>query len=715
MESNSPADESRFGSIEILDPLLADQIAAGEVIDRPSSVVKELVENAIDSGARNIEVKIKSGGKSLIEVTDDGEGMTRADLAKSILRHATSKIRERADLDNISTLGFRGEALPSIASVSKMTLISKRAGGEAYRLEALGGVASEPIESSYHHRSGSMVVARDLFYNTPARRKFMRSEALEAERIESTTHIMGLARPDLSFKLYKGRRVIYNAPARSGPRSWLDRIVDTFGAELEAELVPIESTLERLSLRGYISRPGVSRATGRWRYTFVNRRFLRERLINLAVMEGYRSLLMKGRYPLVFLDITTPPGFADFNVHPSKIEARFYDNSAISTLTRDAIRAAFTRSGSGGGALEIDSGRENGDALIARVGTPFDAERNSEPGAPPSNYARRAQAEPPPSVEPEPRVEKKSAERPPTHADQQVQGEPSEHPGASERLEREERRSSSTGHRADAKPARRFSPSEQGIQKESVALNASEQGAQENRPGALPARQVHKEAIGRANVPARQTQEEATGRPNLKIFDRVVSSGYRAVGQLFNLFILIEDGARLLVIDQHTAHERVLFEKIAAKYRLGPVASQTLLTPPLIELPTARFDHLRARLEVFDRLGYLIEEFGERTLAIRSAPALLARVDHKSLILDLFERVDDYSASDMRFDHLAEEMIATMACRAAVKANDPLSVEMTRQIVDDLTRCELPYNCPHGRPVSMELTKLELERLFLRR
>jgi len=589
--------------IRALPDIVANQIAAGEVVERPASVIKELIENSIDAGALSVTVSFRNGGKSLIEVIDDGHGMGRDDAILAFERHATSKIQDVADLKAVATLGFRGEALPSIASVSRLSLTTCPGGGETGVEVIIEGGKLKDVRDA-PPIPGTRTQVRSLFFNVPARRKFLRSESVEAAHCHEAAVREALGRPDRGFTLLRDGKAVFEARPESGGE--IDRrIAALFGGKILEQITPVECAYAGMTLSGYVSRPGVTRAGRDLQYVFINGRYVRDRLVGKALADGYRSLLPRGRFPMIFLWLTIPPDRVDVNVSPTKTEVRFVDAGSMFHLVKSGVADA----------LQAPGGRER-------------------PGFAPSGVGLRRDF---------------------------------------------------AGPAAVAKTREFYEPV--------AALDTSEKT--DTAPQAAPAQ-------------AEPAQAE------LLHFDTAIPDTFVAVGQVFKSFILIEDGDRLLLIDQHTAHERVNYERLTLRYREGRIDSQELLFPVQLELTARDADLMRRAVTQFERLGFFLDHFGENSFVLRAAPSLLLETDHQAVILDIIDTVarDGLGAS---LDAVGEAAINIMACRGAVKAGQTLDREEIRNLVESLKRCRLPFTCPHGRPVALTLEKKDLLKGFLRK
>jgi DNA mismatch repair protein MutL len=640
--------------IRLLPEHVANQIAAGEVVERPASVVKELVENALDAGAKQVTVDVQAGGRSLIRVTDDGVGMSRDDALLCLERHATSKIRRAEDLAAIATLGFRGEALPSIASVCRMTLTTRErdsAAEAATRVVIHGGRIAEVTAAGAP--PGTCVEARQLFFNLPARRKFLRTEETEHAHIHHYLTLAALAHPEVAFTFTREGRAVWQLPAvrvQPHPAARLEalreRMRGLFGGESRWLSLDFNTSIEppapadnelapdgesepaaRLRVWGFIGAPGVSRATRDEQHLFVNRRPVENRGLNFALLEGYHTALMKGRYPVCCLFLEIAPSEVDVNIHPAKREVKFRSERAVCRIVTQAVRQALLDFHGPAGAPAADAG-----AIKPVAAPPAPAPREFPgftplTGAAPAQWPTRASA--PPSTAP-------GAVTPPPVSP------PTEPP----------------------KP----------------------------RPDVAPA----------AGPPRPPTPAEPTPLLHVPL---------RMVGVVGRLYVVLESDRGLVLMDQHAAHERILFEQMLQRLEEGRAPSQRLLLPETVELPVRDAHFLRENLPTLNRLGVGLSEFGERTFLLDALPPFVKAPDARRFVLEL---VDELKAAGQEVNtlRLGEQTIARTVCRHAVKANDPLAGAELESLLHDLRRCVMPYTCPHGRPTLIEMNFRELERKF---
>jgi DNA mismatch repair protein MutL len=579
--------------IQILPPDLANQIAAGEVVERPASVVKELVENAIDAGARRIAIAIELGGKKLIRVDDDGEGMAGEDVRLAVERHATSKIRRSDDLDGIATLGFRGEALPSIASVSHFVLRSRaRGAASGCELRVNGGAVAALIEVGMP--DGTSVEVADLFYNLPARRKFLKSDGPEAAQVSRIVTQMALCYPEIGFTLTSAGRKVLQCPPVGGLR---DRLYQLYGER--PDLIELRRETGGVQIVGYIAALAEQGPTRGPQHVFVNRRIVRDRTIAHAIIDAYSVASIKERSPEVHLFISMPYTAVDVNVHPTKAEVRFRDQSHMHEVIRRTLGDALGR----GPAPELQL-------------------------------------------------------QPPRPAD----------------------------------PVAATLPLPAGYAATYPSRWASGAG------GAAPP-----DAVSGSDVVSGVSRNESaiTIRPMI------------ALGQFRDTFIIAVDEEGIAIVDQHVAHERVLFERIMERLTAGRLESQRLLEPMLVELPATARQGLAAHAAELERLGFEIEEFGGGAVRVAAVPAVVRREDCDAAIRALAEDLEGLDRG-ARVEEALRRIAATMACHAAVKANYPLTAEKMAHILEELRATAYSTICPHGRPVMLRLTRREVEKNFQR-
>lgn len=645
--------------IHLLPDHVANQIAAGEVVERPASVVKELVENSLDARATRLTVEIQAGGRSLIRVTDDGFGMSRDDALLCLERHATSKIQRAEDLSAIATMGFRGEALPSIASVSRFTLTTRERASESPEgtqiIIAAGKINEVKAAGS---APGTSIEVRQLFFNLPARRKFLRTEETEAAHIQHYLTLAALAYPEVAFAFVKDGRTVWQLPAhKSGPEiparlpALQERLRalmgDTklipvnFSTTLAQDSVPDENesfetaqperrdssfVIRHSSFRlwGFMGSPGVSRGTREDQHVFVNRRPVENRGLNFALMEGYHTALMKGRYPVCCLFLEIDPSAVDVNIHPSKREVKFHREGEVRRLVAQAVRETLLAFHTAETApAKVQSPRPK----VEAIGQTFDAK-------PAPEFSTPSLPSFPLPTKPIPEWPVHPIEQPPL-----------------------------------------------------------KMGFAQTTPTPAPSSQLPSPQIGSAPVP-------------------LLSVPLRLVGVVGKLYVVLESDRGLVLLDQHAAHERILFEQMLNRLEQKQSAdSQKLLLPETVELSARDANFLRGQLTVLTRLGVGLSEFGERTFLLDALPPFVKAGDPRRFVLEL---VDELKAAGQEVNslRLGEHVVAKTVCRHAVKANDPLAGRELENLVEDLRRCAMPYTCPHGRPTLIEMNYRELEKKF---
>ena len=656
--------------IRLLSEHVANQIAAGEVVERPASVVKELVENSLDAGATRITVEIQAGGRSLIRITDDGLGMSRDDALLCLERHATSKIQRAEDLSAISTMGFRGEALPSIASVSRFVLTTReRESDTPEGTQVIINAGKIVAVKASGSATGTCIEVRQLFFNLPARRKFLRSEETESSHIQHYLIVAALAYPAVAFEFIKDTRVVWQLPGvkAADPMAGVrERVRSLYGAE--QKLLPVDFSAELPALReevepdlgaepaatgassfrlwGLIGAPGVSRGTREDQHVFVNRRPVDNRGINFALLEGYHTALMKGRYPVCCLFLEVSPAEVDVNIHPAKREVKFHRERAVRQLVGQAVREAL---------LCLNAAQARPESSPA---SPAEPPLTLEPALPPPSQPEAVDLPNFPKLS---RPLSNWPVRPPV----------------------EDRPTQTNTYPVAAQP-----PASLGVAPSGIPHPASNL-----QPSALP---------------ASSTQHSASPAAPASLLEVPL----RLVGVIGNLYVVLESDRGLVLLDQHAAHERILFEQMLRRLEeQGQAPSQRLLLPETVELSARDATFLRDQLSVLTRLGIGLSEFGERTFLLDAMPPFVQAGDPRAFVLEM---IDELKAAGQSVNtlRLGEHVIAKTVCRHAVKAHDPLSNPELENLLEELRHCAMPYTCPHGRPTLIEMNFRELEKKF---
>jgi DNA mismatch repair protein MutL len=607
--------------VKLLPEQVANQIAAGEVVERPASVVKELVENALDAGARKITVEVKAGGRSLIRVTDDGHGMSRDDALMSLERHATSKITRAEDLASIATMGFRGEAVPSIASVSRFVLTSRLAEAEGGTEIAVNGGKMMAVKET-GAAVGTAVEVRSLFYNLPARRKFLRTEETERAHVQRMLTLMALAHPEVAFTLRHDDREVWRLLAESGTDAaalerrlralWGKGLrlieIDCAGELARRPFDADDAPAKACRVWGFIGAPGVSRSNREHQHVFVNQRPIDNVGLGMALREGYHTALMKGKYPVCCLFLEIEPAEVDVNIHPAKREVKFHREREVRKFVADAVSEGLHEFHS----QELEDRSQKSEFMV------------------PENFGLKAT-----DVSSEAMVEQKPLDmgfaQPPTPI-----------------------------HREDARPL--------------------------------------------VPQPSTHNPQPQPAQPLLKV-------PLKILGVVGKLYVVLESDRGLVLMDQHAAHERVLYEQLLEQMQREETASQKLLLPETVELSATDAQFVAEQVETLSRLGVGISTFGERTFLLDALPPFVKVKDTKNFVLSLIDELKSIGqgVNSMR---LGEAMVIMTVCRQAIKANDALAGPELEKLLEDLRHCTMPYTCPHGRPTLIEMSYPELEKKF---
>jgi DNA mismatch repair protein MutL len=602
--------------IKTLPDDIANRIAAGEVVERPASVVKEMMENSLDAGATKIAIDIVEGGRKLIRVTDNGEGMVPEDALACFGRHATSKLYQPDDLFAIKTLGFRGEALPSIASVSRLLLETQAENSTGTAIEIAGGKLLSHREQAFPR--GTQITVEDLFFNVPARRKFLRSESYELSQITTYCTHYALAFPEIHFVLKSAGFEILSAPSAGGFR---DRIFQVFGKDLLDELVEHEKSFGRSGVKVHVftSRPHVQKYNRNSMFFFINRRLVRDKIILHAISEAYRNILPSGTFPVAIMFVTIPYEDVDVNVHPAKTEVRFKHQSFVHDAIRDSILAGLTQD----------------KTIVSMV----------DEGTPMSPFT---------APSPQPRI-----------PDSWASGDP--------------------------------------IARESFVLQPGMRG---------PADEPIPLGLNFRAPPDSDGCEETIEAPAYAGFDRLKSE-VRPIGQLRDSFIVATDSSGLIVIDQHVAHERVLFEAYLRQKLAGKMEIQRLLMPIVVQLPPRQLAILDTIVPELAANGFEVEPFGPKTIAIKTAPGILKPAAVETLLLELLDGLER-ETQVVNIDALKKKIAASVSCHAAIKINMPLDETKMRWLVGELMKTDVPTVCPHGRPIILRYDLREIQKAFKR-
>lgn len=683
-----------MGRIAVLDQQTIDRIAAGEVVERPASVVKELVENAVDAGASQVTVEIREGGIGYIRITDNGSGIEKEDIPLAFLRHSTSKIRSAEDLTGVTSLGFRGEALSSISAVSMVELITKT------RTELLGsrccleGGIKKSLEET-GAPDGTTFIIRNLFYNTPARKKFLKTEMSEAAAVHELMTRLALSHPEISFKVFIHNQMKLQT---AGNGSLKDVIYHIYGRDIAMRLLPVDRREGPLHLTGFIGKPEISRGNRNYENYFVNGRYVKSRIIARGIEDGYKTFMMQHRYPFVCLNLHMDGTMLDVNVHPAKMELRFSRQNLVYDMVQRTVKEALS-----GKELipEMTIGKETKEpaSIQDRKAAVSLQAAVQEPDQKPVLPVRKPDQNPVSPVQ-KPNRKPLSPVREPDQSSLSPDREP-EKP-----LRKPEQELPEPAKEPDA-------PADQDLAyfMAEMKKRVEERHRREQ--------QMLKEDNGYQAEPETARMETAAEAvpEQLSLFDGKLLSKeavirHEIIGQLFDTYWLVQYGDRLYIIDQHAAHEKVLYERLMKDLRERTFQSQ-LLSPPIVLNLSMQEEQLFIKYrQNFADMGFEIEEFGDRAYAVRAVPSNLPGIARHEILLDLLDSLSEISPN-ISSDTLLDKM-ASMSCRAAVKGNRQMTAMEAKALIDELLTLENPYNCPHGRPTIISMTKHELEKKFKR-
>ena len=645
-----------MADIQVLDQKTIDQIAAGEVIERPSSVVKELVENSIDAGATAVTVEIRDGGTSFIRVTDNGSGIDRDQVSVAFLRHSTSKIRAVEDLFHVASLGFRGEALSSIASIAMVELITKTREADAgVRYVIEGGVEKKLEEMAAPE--GTTFLVRSLFYNTPARRKFLKSPMTEAGYISDLMERLALSHPDISFQFINNGQTKLHT---SGNHSLKDVIYHIYGREIAANLAEIDAVQGPVHMTGFIGKPVISRGNRAYENYFINGRYIKSNVIARGIEEGYRTFLMQHKYPFTALHFAIDGDLLDVNVHPTKMELRFSNQEQLYRFVKDTVHQGLM-------------GRE----LIPEVELP-----KAEPPKP----------EPPKAESPEQKVqeEKPIAPTPQERNLEYFMAQMKKRVNA----EYEEKKAAPE---QKAKPEPEQKPE---LLREEGVYRASRKEVPRENP-----KEIQKE------TPKEIPEAEQLDLFEHRLLNPKTKSDIILIGQLFDTYWLVQFEDKFYLIDQHAAHEKVLYERTVKALEKKEIISQMVSPPLILTLNMQEAARLMEYQDYFKELGFEIEPFGGKEYAVSAVPANLYGLAEQDLFMELLDNLEYAGGKNTE---MILDKIASMSCKAAVKGNQRLSTAEARELIEELLTLDNPYNCPHGRPTIIAMTKQEIEKKFKR-
>jgi DNA mismatch repair protein MutL len=621
-----------MGSIVLLDDLTINKIAAGEVIERPANVVKELVENSIDAGATSISVDIENGGISYIRITDNGKGIEEDDVELAFERHATSKIRKADDLIRISTMGFRGEALASIAAIAKVELVTRTRNNEiGTRILVEGG--DVVLKEECGAPVGTTITVRELFFNTPVRYKFLKKDYTEGGYIEDSLSKMALINPNISFRVSNNKKEVLQT---SGNSDMSAVVYNVFGKDIAKNLVDVNFEFEGIKVRGVVGKPEIARSNRANQIFYVNKRFIKDKVLMAAAEEAYRTTIPQGKYGFCILNVEINPELVDVNVHPAKLEVRFSDEGQVFKAINHAIKEALLKRELTAEDSDDEKVEVKEEAEVQHKRGLFDIFRNLEYKPKTTN---------------------------------------------------------------NVIPIR-----------EEISKDNFEEEKEENNKEEI----IGEEDIQRKLLPELENIKTGKNIIDIEIEDKVVVPDYKIIGTAFSTYILLELEDDIYILDQHAAHERVLYEKTKYNfYKDGGKEVQMLLLPDIITLSKRDMNIVRDHIDLFELTGFIIEEFGDNTIKITGVPVICFDMDTKDLFLDILDGLDITNRTNKQ--EVEEKFISTVACKAAVKANMSLDLSEIESLLNELLVLENPFTCPHGRPTAIRITKTEIEKKFGRR
>lgn len=699
--------------IAVLDQNTIDKIAAGEVVERPSSVVKELVENAIDAGATAITVEITDGGKKLIRITDNGSGMDAEQVPLAFLRHATSKIEKVEDLTHIASLGFRGEALSSIAAVSQVELITKTPSGISGTRYVIEGGKEQSLEEM-GAPEGTTFLIRNLFYNTPARSKFLKSDMTEAGYINTLMEQLALSHPEISFKYIQNRQVKLSS---SGNYSVKDVIYSVYGREIAKALLDVSYENDFMKIEGFVGKPEISRGNRTFENYYINGRYVKNKIITKAIEDGYKGLVMQHKFPFVSLRIEMDGNDLDVNVHPAKREVRFARETEVYTAIYETVRKVLTHREL---IPQVSVGKDEPTSRTEQIKPgsipePFEVKRRQEMYGHPNRTANIASHATPTASE-----VRSTAPVPSIPYNKPTNGTASY--GSAESAHNSSASSADKYKRVDSLRENPVYESQPFTKEEEEMFSGTlKDGRNENSAAETADYEVISEKPAESappevdNEPIKSQEQEPPKQ--LELFEeRLLApesrSRHRLIGQLFDTYWLVQFEDNFYIIDQHAAHEKVYYERFVKQFQSQNIQSQYVSPPLIVSLSLEEENLLKANKKYFRDFGFEIEPFGGREYNISAVPSSLLGMTEEELFLEMLDHLTADGSKDA-FEIFASRL-ATMACKAAVKGNHSMSPQEADKLIDELLTLENPYNCPHGRPTIIAMSKTEIEKKFKR-
>ena len=718
-----------MGNIVLLDDNTINKIAAGEVIERPASVVKELMENSIDAGATSINVEIKNGGISYIRITDNGKGIAPDDMEIAFERHATSKIRQAEDLETVTSMGFRGEALASIAAISKISMTSKTAENEiGYKIEIEGGKIINKEEAGCP--KGTTIVITDLFFNTPVRYKFLKKDFTEAGYIEDAVTRLALVHPEVAIKLINTGKTIIQTPGNNEPKA---TIYSIYGKDIAENILDVDYTYEDIKITGVIGKPSIARSNRSNQLFFVNKRYIKDKTLTSAAEQAYKGMITIGKYGFLVLNIEMNPKKVDVNVHPAKLEVRFEEENKVFKAIYHAIKDTLLK-----GDLITDTEKEetqvvpehtqpiNTENVLATSAKPVeniefskDIEDKKEKGFG-GLFKKFKERE---KEEPEEDNNYKDNMIAQIYSNKFATNSKNEKPEVVTQVNDIKELDNMETKVLDTKEVNEKLM--ENVKKlDELKIEPQTQNFDEmyiRTFGSMPV-EAKKDAEREANRLKEEEEkyklnEELKTTENISIFSEEEKQGipdYKFIGIAFSTYIILELGKELYILDQHAAHERILYEKIKKNYYSDDQKdSQLMLLPDIIKLSHKEMDIAKENMDMFRKAGFTLEEFGDDTIKLSGVPNICLDLDTKELFLETLDEINTVARTAKQ--EKEEKFIATVACKAAVKANMALTKQEVDKLMEQLLVLPNPFTCPHGRPTAIKMTKIDIEKKFSRR
>lgn len=676
--------------IAVLDQQTIDKIAAGEVVERPSSIVKELVENAIDAGATAVTVEITDGGKKMIRITDNGGGMERDQVPLAFLRHATSKIEKVEDLEHIASLGFRGEALSSIAAVAQVELITKTPSALSGVRYVINGGVQESLEDM-GAPEGTTFLVRNLFYNTPARSKFLKSDTTEGNYVSTLMEQLALSHPEISFKYIQNKQVKLHT---SGNYNIKDVIYNIYGRDITKALLEVSYENDFMKIEGFVGKPEISRGNRTFENYYINGRFVKNRIIAKGIEDAYKGFLMQHKFPFVSLHIQMEGNDLDVNVHPSKMEVRFARGTEVYDAVYETVHKALTTREM---IQTVPFGKEEPVKKLSSV---------VKPGDVPEPFETRRRAE-------MPEYRTQVANTVNRTSNVSIKGNDRTVSAPDTAMDKKQISSYST------LPRGTITMAEQAVREQKIYQTKDPFTKAEEKlfEGTINDKNIHEKQPDAMQVNMSQEVEKQQKPQQLELFEEKLlapesRSRHQLIGQIFDTYWLVQFEDKFFIIDQHAAHEKVYYERFVKRFREQTVESQYLSPPLIVSLNLQEEALLKANRKYFEDFGFEIEPFGGKEYCINAVPANLYGLTEEELFLEMLDNL----ASEKDKDPLGifASRLATMACKAAVKGNHQMSDREANALIDELLTLENPYHCPHGRPTIISMTKTELEKKFKR-